>query len=269
MLTDKERKEILDRNSDDPIMYEYILKVLDNAPNLDNPIHIEGIAVEWNQAEQLEMYKNITFDEAVSRYKKTYAYEAKVAEKCGEKMPPLDLDLSKPETTYVINEELTAATIEAHQKMGNVIEAGKRYIETGSPFDPDDPKEKFFGTVVNEETMAKVQRCNELLEVISAGSFNVKVEKFEKPDPLLISAHFALEVTNTSPFDGTIMTALSGLFALADSVTFFPRDGMTRVAFTIDNLWKEHRTMTEDEYLDSLGFYEIEEDEETEETEEE
>ena len=248
MLTDKERQEIIDMNSDDPILQGYIKKVMDNAPNLDNSVHIEGIATEWNQAEQIEGWKHISFAEAVERYKFQYEQEKKTAERHGAKMPPLEMDLSKPEEQYTINEELTAVSIEAQKKLGNVLEFGKKFMETGSLFDMDDEFERFYGTVLNEDTVKKAWRANELLDILELGCLSASIEKFEEPNPHFHSAILAVNFSELNGLDGTVLGAFQELTALADTITIVPNEPkICRIVFEFQNLWTEHRLITDQE----------------------
>ena len=255
MLNDKQRQDILDLYPDHPTMQKYIRKVFEEAPNLDNSVHIEGIANEWMYAVEIGRRKNFTFSDAVKSYEKTYREESAYAEKISNvKMPPLALDLTKPEQTYTVNEEMTATAIEAQKKLGNLLGAMKEFEETGALFDPDDEKERFFGTVVNEETFKKAQRANELLDLIELGSLDIKVEKFTEPVPIIPSALVAMTVHDINGIDGTTLAAFKELVELADDITIVPKDGnICRIAFAFYDLWKEHRTMSMEECAEFWG----------------
>lgn len=261
MLTDKQRQAILDQNDNDPTLQKYIRKVFEAAPNLENSVHIEGLAIEWNKAVEFERWTTLTFSDIVSRYRRTYAEEARIAKKAGHEMPPLELDLSMPEGTYQINEEMTANAIETQKKTGNLLEALKMYQETGALFDPDDDIERFYGTVVNEEVLKKLQRANELLGMIEAGALSVSVDRFTAPNPHFTSGIVAINVDGVNVFDGTILKFLKELMDMANEITFAPQEErICRIAFSFKNLWKESRLMTDEETEEYWNSFDVEEE---------
>lgn len=261
MLTEAEKKAILDQNDNDPVLQKYIQKVFIEAPMLTNSVHIEGLAVQYMKAVEYGKKKNIPFADVVKLYERVYAEDAQILKAFGQEMPPLELDLSKFEEPYKLNEELTATAIEAQKKLSNLVDAAKQFQETGMLFDPDDEAERFFGTVVNEETVKKVQRANELLDIIELGSLDVEIEKFKEPDPHVRSAIAVMTVNGVNNLESTTLIAFRELVESADDITFTPKDDqICRISFSFKNLWKKHRLMTEEEFEEYWNSLEEEEE---------
>ena len=254
-MTIENRNNIL--NKLDEVYHPYANKVMDCAPNLKELVDIEGICLAWVHLEEMGR-RNVTFEQAVKQYRKEYERDsAMVKRMTGKDMPPLKLDLSAGD--IVINEDLTAATIESIQKTKRLIDAAKRFDETGVLFG-DMEEDRFYGTIPYPEIWKKMEEVNRKLDVIATED-SLTVEKFEKPNPRSRSATVAIVQHDTVvDYTGTILKAYKEIVKDADEIVVVAVENGIRTAFSFDGVWKEYRNLTDEEMeeLDAELFDDME-----------
>lgn len=236
-MTNKEREKIFDAL--DEVFHPYAKRIMDEAPNITELTDIDGICVAWVHLEQMGR-KNVTLKDAVNQYRKEYAEDAAVVKKVtGKDMPPLELDLTPPE--YVVNEDLTAATIESFQNLQNLFDMEKQLDETGSLFD-DEPN-RFFGTEMSQKVADVLEEVNAKLDIIDTHGF-VTVQKFKKPNPRSRIAVVAIELPDGATcFNRTVLKAFKEVVDAADSITVVKKEDRIRIAFSFENVWAKHRML--------------------------
>ena len=241
-MTIENRNKIL--NKLDEVFHPYANKVMDCAPNLKELVDIEGICLAWVHLEESGR-KNVSFVDAVEKYKKEYDEQRKMVKRMtGKDMPPLKLDLSSGDV--VINEDLTAATIESIQKTKRLIDAAKRFDETGVLFG-DMEEDRFYGTIPSPEIWKKMEEVNRKLDVIATED-SLTVEKFEKPNPRSRSATVAIVQHDTvMDYTGAILKAYKEIVKDADEIVVVAVENGIRTAFSFDGVWKEYRNLTDEE----------------------
>lgn len=241
-MTIENRNNIL--NKLDEVYHPYANKVMDCAPNLKELVDIEGICLAWVHLEEMGR-RNVTFEQAVKQYRKEYERDsAMVKRMTGKDMPPLDLDLSQPE--IIVNEDLTAATIESFQKTKRILGAAKLFEETGSFFEIEE-SDRFYGTVINDSVMKKMNNVNANLDVIATED-GITVDKFEEPNPRSRFATVAVtQDSSVTIYTDTILKAYKKIVADADEITFVRNGESVRTAFSFGGIWKEHRNLTDEE----------------------
>ena len=245
MLTPERKAEIINRNFD--YVRPYVKRVIEELPDLENSVHIEGIAECWYDLE-MKYGKKASVDSAIRAYEKEYARDAKEIEMMtGDKLPPLDIEKFKPK--YVINEDLTHAVLE--NVKGKIDLAKKVEEHDGSILSTlldDVDNDRFYGTIVNEETVKKLEKANSLLDIIKTCD-GVTVQKFKEPRPRSDEGVVAINVVGgLSCFSGSVYKAFRELVGIADEFIVIPKsETVTRIALPFYNLWKESREMTDEE----------------------
>lgn len=243
-FTEKQKKNIIDRNYD--WLKPYISKVFFDAPEIDNSMTVEGIALEWAKLEERNPEKRVTIKDAIKAYEKSYKADAKfVQEKTGESMPELKIDT--PDVTIVVNDEKSSATIETLQREASFVEDVIK--ADGNPYALmfDEEKERFFGTVPDKDILKKVERVNELLEVIAIGA-DASISKCETLKPRSESAVFAITYNGLNGITGTALKCFRKIVETVDEVFVVPKtNNSVRISFAINNLWKEHRLLSDSE----------------------
>lgn len=185
----------------------------------------------------------------------------------GREMQPLNQEEGKPQ--YEINEDLTQANLEkikdkldfarkVEEHDGDAIAA---VLDDLSDLDSD----RFYGTVLNEETLKKLNRANSLLDIIKTADY-AGVQKFKETNPRcsegIVAVHAADGLTC---FQGIVYKAFRELINLADEITIMPvTERVTRIVLSFHDLWKESRELTdeemeEEEDIDDLTDEDLEE----------
>lgn len=265
MLSRKEKKKIFDRCFD--YLKPYVVEVFKELPNLEDSVYIEMVANSWFDLEQ-RYGKKVSVDSALKAFMRKFNSQAKMVKNMsGEEMPVPNPEEWKPQ--YKVNEDLTEAV------MGNVkskIDFAKKVQEHDGDVlsalidDEDaDERERFFGTAENKETLKKLQKANNLLDILKA-SGDVSVDSFKGADPRCMNGIVAFNVLHgVSSFQGTIYKAFRDLVDIADEFTIYPSTGETaRVVFAFKNLWSESRRLTDEEMEEEDEVFTDEELEEIE-----
>ena len=239
-FTDKQKQDIINRNYD--WLKPYISKVFFDAPEIDNSVTVEGIALEWAKLDERSPKKKHTIKEAIKAYQKSYGKDAKfIKDLTGETLPELKID--EPKTEYIVNEDKSAATLEALQRDVTFIRDVVEADGDPSALMFNDEAERFYGTVLDDDIMKKVQRVNDLLDIVAIGS-NAKVTKCEKPNPRSTSAVFAIKYKGISGILNTALKSFREIVETVDEIFVIPMDEETvRISLTLNNVWKEHRRM--------------------------
>ena len=265
MLTSEQKKEIMNRAPD--FAKPYIKRIFEELPGLEDSVHIEGLAGCWWENEFFSG-KRISIDSAIRLYEVKYAEDCRfVKMMTGEEMPPLDSDKWKPQ--YELNEDLTQAVMES---IKDRLDFARKIEEhDGDPVAAlldgldDLENDRFYGTVVNEVTLKKLDRANSLLDIIKTAD-NAEVQKFREANPRCNAGIVAIHAVNSyASFQGVVYKAFRELINLADDITIMPRtERVTRIVLSFNDLWKESREMTdeemaEEEDLDALTDEDVEE----------
>ena len=254
MLTKERKEEILNRNFDG--LKPYIQRIFIEAPNLENSVHIEGVALCW-KALQERSKRKIPIQSAIRKYEKEWESDRKfVGKMTGEELPPLNTEDWLPKPKYVVNEDLTSAVLE---NVKSEISFNKKVSEFGgdilAAFVDDLDNDRFYGTVVNEDTLKKLHRANELLDIIKTNR-DVNVKKFKEPNPRSSIGVVAVHaIRGMSVISGTAYKAFRELVQIADDCSILPATSdKARISFGFHNLWKESREMTDAELAEENDF---------------
>lgn len=246
MLTDEQKNKIINRNYD--WLHPYVADVIRLLPDLENSVTIEGIAMEWAKLDERKKKGSVTIEEAIKAYEKKYERDAAYVEKTtGKKLKPLSIPKVKKEATqYVVNEDLSNATIEALIKKKDMAELlsspdGIYELLEGNP-----EAELFYGTEIDKDKLSCAYACDNFLDIISTVD-GIKVDKFAEPNPYASAAIFGMNIRHAVHLTETALNAFRQIVLLADEMMVFPRENETRIAFAIHDLWKEHRLMSEEE----------------------
>lgn len=171
--------------------------------------------------------------------------------------------------SYEINEDLTQAMLE--NLKGRLAFAKKIEEHDGDAVAAvlDDltnqEKDRFYGTVLNEETLNKLNRANCLLDILKTADYT-GIQKFREANPHCDEGIVAVHATDgLICFQGVVFKAFRELINLADEITIIPiTERVTRIVLCFHDLWKESRELTdeeleEEEDIDGLTDEDLEE----------
>lgn len=262
MLTEEQKQKILNRNYE--WLQPYIMNVFKQIPQLENSATIEGIAMEWAKMAERRASGRATIEEAIKAYEKQYEKDREyILKTTGQTMPDLVIPaVVQEEPKYVVNEELSAATIEALARETNFIKKLTTPDGLDDFLSPDREANRFYGTELNEQSLMRIWKVNSLMDIL-ATAYGVTVEKYDtdKPDPYSREAIFAVESNNLISFTGTAYEAFQKIIDIADDIMFLNPEGKRRlrIVITIKDIWSKWRRMDDDKLKD-LGLIDDEED---------
>lgn len=250
MMTNEKKQKILNRNPE--YLTPYLMKVFHDAPNIDNSMTIEGIAMEWSKLEESGRRNTVTIADAIKAYEKSYGKDAQIVKDItGESMPELNIAVTPSD--YKVNEELTAAHMEEIKKEKDFYEG--LMSSDGFPFSDDfeeDDDERFYGTVFDDSCWGVINRVNDLLDILNTSS-DITVQKFTEPNPRTPDAIVAFTTQDVCSLAGTQYKAFAELTQLAKEMYIVPKENRNvRFAFSLGNVWKEHRDLTDEEMQEEL-----------------
>lgn len=245
MLSQKKKEDIINMNFE--YIRPYIKRVMAELPNLENSVHIEGVAECLYECE-MKYRKKVSIDTAIKAYEKKYAEDSMTVKMLsGGDMPPLNTEEWK--SKYVIDEDLTQATLENVKTKINFAKKMEQHDgDLMSAIMDDIDEDRFYGTVVNKQTLNKLEKANRYLDIIKTND-GVTIQKFKEANPRTDEGIVAINVVNgVTSFQGAVYKAFRGLVNIADEFTILPSTStVTRVVFSFYNLWAESREMTDEE----------------------
>ena len=155
-----------------------------------------------------------------------------------------------------INQGMTDAVLESVQ---HELELKKKIDDNDgdliAAIFAENEADRFFGTEINSETVRKAEEANGLLDIISIMDA-VKVQKFTEISPYCRYATVAIDFYGfAAHFTKTIYNAFRRLTEIADNVDIMNFDDHVRLAFDFDNLWAEHRELTDAELEEQREKY--------------
>ena len=171
---------------------------------------------------------------------------------------------------YVLNQDLTEAMME---KLQRDLELYRKIEEHDG--DPElailsslDDKTEFRGTVLNEATVAKLNRANELLDILGTLD-EIEVDKFTEPHPECRAGVAAINITWLCSFKKTVYKAFRELAAISDEMDVLQMENdegtYTRLVFTFKNLWLEYEEKEiSGDMIDYDGGRDVDPEDETE-----
>ncbi len=170
--------------------------------------------------------------------------------------------------SYEINEDLTQAILE---KIRDRLDFARKVEEhdgdaVAAVLDDlaDLDSDRFYGTVLNEETLKKLNRANCLLDILKTADY-AEIQKFREANPRCSEGIVAVHAAGgPACFQGIVWKAFRELISLADEITIMPvTERVTRIVLCFHNLWKESRELTDGELeredIDDLTDKELEE----------
>ena len=170
--------------------------------------------------------------------------------------------------SYEINEDLTQAILE---KIRDRLDFARKVEEhdgdaVAAVLDDlaDLDSDRFYGTVLNEETLKKLNRANCLLDILKTADY-AEIQKFREANPRCSEGIVAVHaVGGPACFQGIVWKTFRELISLADEITIMPAtERVTRIVLCFHNLWKESRELTdgelEGEDIDDLTDEDLEE----------
>lgn len=245
MLTSEKKEKIYNIACD--YAKPYVKKVFKELPNLEDSVFIEAVADHWWELER-QYNRAVSVDSVLKSYEKLYESQRKLVKRMsGEDMPPINTEDWKPK--YVINEDLTHAVLEnVKSKIDFTKKADEYNGDYMSMLAEDLSNERFYGTVVNQETLKKLDKANSLLDIIKTNS-RVTIKKFHEANPRSDCGVVAINIVGgLSCLQGTVYKAFRELVGIADELSVIPAsENSARIALSFYNLWAESRELTDEE----------------------
>lgn len=155
-----------------------------------------------------------------------------------------------------INQGMTDAALESIQ---HELELKKKIDDNDgdliAAIFAENEADRFFGTEINPETIRKVEEANSMLDIISIMD-DVKVQKFTDISPYCRSATVAIEFYGfAAQFTKTVFKAFRWITEIADNFDIIRFDDRVKITFGFDNLWLEHRELTDAELEEQREKY--------------